>query len=166
MDWKELDQIGTRFIAYLEKVFREPRFLFVALETEDDAQRILQDAWGITEPGAVGDEAVRILMLWKDAMDVPFRRQIQLRCTNSFSLLQPPGTTAARTLQDEFENVVRQGPGFVLDMVKRQLKRKRDAKGTQRADIERDQRAVYALQLAEVIREAYLPVTHQIEVFG
>lgn len=164
MDWKELDQIGTRFIAYLEKVFREPRFLFVALETEDDAQRILQDAWGISELGAVGDEAVRILMLWRDAMDVPFRRQIQLRCTNSFSLLQPPGTTAARTLQDEFENVVRQGPGFVLDMVKRQLKRKRDAKGTQRADIERDQRAVYALQLAEVIREAYLPVTHQIEV--
>ena len=130
MDWKDLEQIGARFIGYLEKSFREPRFFYVALETEDDAKHILRDAWGISELGAVGDEAVRILMLWKEDMGMQFKRQIQLRCADSLSLLQPPGASTARTLQDEFENVVRQGPGFVLDMVKRQLKRKRDAKGT------------------------------------
>lgn len=59
---------------------------------------------------------------------------------------------------------MKEDPRYMLDLVKRQLKRKREEPTLQRADLERTQRDRYALQLAAFLKEAFLPVSLQLEV--
>ena len=97
-------------------------------------------------------------------MERPCERSIALRCWDSFSHLHHPGHVHGKSIQEEFEEIVRDSPTYVLDLARRRLKRKRDSKGLQRAELENGQRNIYALQLAEVLKEACLPVTFQLEL--
>ena len=65
---------------------------------------------------------------------------------------------------ETFESIMKEDPRYMLDLVKRQLKRKREEPTLQRADLERTQRDRYALQLAAFLKEAFLPVSLQLEV--
>lgn len=164
MDWRGLEPLGSRFMEFVCKVYREPRIFYFAFESEVDARGILQDVFGALEFGPLGEEGINLLLKWKQDMDRPCRRLLTQRCVFSFSHLQCPGVRTVRTLQEDFEDIVRDSPGYVLDLAKRRLKRKREQKGTQRAELEHEQRRVYAIQLAELIKEAYLPVTLQLEM--
>ena len=82
----------------------------------------------------------------------------------SFSHLRHPGHLPERTVQEEYEEIVRDSPAHVLEIAKRRLKRKREHKGFQRAELENEQINIYALQLAGIVKEAFLPVTFQLEL--
>ena len=103
-------------------------------------------------------------MAWKDSMHGHSRRGQRRRCSLSFEFIRHPGAQFGRSLQEEFEEIVRENPAYILELAKRRLKRKRESGGTQRADVEREQRNVYALQLAEIFKEACLPIVFQIEM--
>ena len=165
MEWRGLEPLGPKFTDFVSKVYKEPRIFYFAFETELDARGILQEVFGSLEFGPLGEEGISLLLNWRRDMDRPCKRMLSQRCLNSFSFMKCPGVNAVRTLQEEFEDIVRESPGYVLDLAKRRLKRKREQKGTQRAELESDQRRVYALQLAELIKEAYLPVTWQLELY-
>ena len=109
-------------------------------------------------------EGVRRLMAWKDSMRSFSKREQTRRCNLSFEFIRHPGVQSGRSLQEEFDDIVRDNPAYVLDLAKRRLKRKRETGGTPRADVEREQRNVYALQLAEILKEACLPIVFQLEM--
>ena len=164
MEWSGLEGLGTKFLETVKRVYKEPRFLFYAISTLEDVQGVLQDIFGHLEFGPLGEEGVQVVWNWKTSMEKPCERLTSLRCMESFSHLHHPGHHLERTVQEEFEEIIRDSPAYVLEIAKRRLKRKREHKGLQRAELEHEQRNVYALQLAEIVREACLPVTFQLEL--
>ena len=164
MEWSGLEGLGTKFLETVKRVYKEPRFLFYAISTLEDVQGLLQDIFGHLEFGPLGEEGVQVVWNWKTSMEKPCERLTSLRCMESFSHLRHPGHHLERTLQEEFEEIIRDSPAYVLEIAKRRLKRKREHKGLQRAELEHEQRNVYALQLAEIVREACLPETFQLEL--
>eukprot|EP00435_Cladocopium_sp_Y103_P067033 s408_g29.t1 len=164
MQWKGLEPLGVRFLDFAKRIYRDPLTLCFAIENEVDARDVLHDAFGGCDLGALGDEGVNILLKWKQSMSRFCSLELNMRCNESFNHIHHPGTCQGRSIQVEFEEIVKESPSYVLDLAKRQLKRKCEEKGTQRADLEREQRTVYALQLAELLKEACLPVTFQIEL--
>ena len=162
MDWDGLERLGPKFMDLVRKHYGEPQFLYFALQDENDARGILQDAYGELDSVPLGDEAVHLLLEWKRKRSFCIGRHMTLRCNDSFKCLVHPGRSRDRSIQDEFEEIVKESPSYILDLAKRRLKRKRESKGVQRAELENEQRKVYALQLAELIQEAALPVTFQI----
>ena len=164
MDWAQLDHIGPVFTKFLLEVFKSPRIFYNAFETEQEAEAILIEALGPNDPGVVSRMAIQELMEWRNKAGSAHNRLVNLTCLDSFSHVKFPCTHIEKTLQDDFEEIVKDGPGFILDLAKRRVKRKLEAKGSQRAEIEREQRELYALQMAEIIREACLPVVFQLDV--
>ena len=164
MDWTGLEGLGVKFLESVKRIYKEPRFLFFAIDCPEDAQGLLQDIFGDLEVGPLGEEGVQVVLKWKTSMEKPCARLTSLHCMDSFSHLRHPGHHPERTVQEEFEEIVRDSPSYVLELAKRRLKRKREHKGLQRAELENEQRNIYALQLAEVVKEACLPVTFQLEL--
>ena len=164
MEWTGLEGLGTKFLETVKRVYKEPRFLFFAIDCPDDVHGLLQDIFGDLEFGPLGEEGVQVVLKWKTSMEKPCARLTSLHCMESFSHLRHPGHHRERTVQEEFEEIVRDSPAYVLEIAKRRLKRKREHKGLQRAELENDQRNIYALQLAGIVKEACLPVTFQLEL--
>eukprot|EP00435_Cladocopium_sp_Y103_P004927 s3220_g1.t1 len=136
MDWKGLEPIGAKFLQHLRQKHKDPFIFVFALETLDDARGILREVFGNVDFGAVGEEGIQILMKWKADMLRPCQRQVNQRCHGSFNFLQHPGRSESKTVRDHFEEIVRDSPSYVLEMARRQLKHRRDSKGTQREGTE------------------------------
>ena len=166
MDWIGLEPIGAKFIDHVKHFFRDPSIFYVAVETEDDVRHVLQEAFGSADLGELGEQGIQIILKWKADMLRPFQRMHNRRCLDSFGHLRHPGQSGPKSVQDHFEELVRDSPAYVLDLARKQLKRKRESKGTQRADLEKQQRDLYALHLAEILQEACLPVTFQISALA
>ena len=164
MDWTELNALGPRFTEHLVKHYKEPRIFFHAFENEEDAYSLVREVFGNEGGADLAAEGVRRLMSWRDSMQSRSKREQTRRCNLSFEFIRHPGAQFGRSLQEEFEDIVRENPAYILDIAKRRLKRKRETSGTQRADVEREQRNVYALQLAEILKEACLPIVFQLEM--
>ena len=121
--------------------------------------------YGHVDSQPLGEEGIQVILQWKEkSMTRAFNSLLSLQCRNSFEHIRHPAQVEHRTIQEDFEEIVKESPAYVLDMAKRRLKRKRETKGSQRAEVENEQRQVYALQLAEIIKEAVLPVTVQIDL--
>ncbi|CAL1139486.1 unnamed protein product [Cladocopium goreaui] len=164
MDWTELNALGPRFTEHLVKHYKEPRIFFHAFENEEDAYSLVREVFGSEGGADLAAEGVRRLMSWRDSMQSHSKREQTRRCNLSFEFIRHPGEQFGRSLQEEFEDIVRENPAYILDIAKRRWKRKRETSGTQRADVEREQRNVYALQLAEILKEACLPIVFQVEM--
>jgi hypothetical protein len=126
MDWSELSVLGPRFVEHLEKFYKEPRIFFHSFENEEDACLLLREIFGSDGSADLETEGVRRLMAWKDSMQGHSRREQRRRCTLSFEFIRHPGAQFGRSLQEEFEDIVRENPAYILELAKRRLKRKRE----------------------------------------
>ena len=68
MDWRGLEDLGPRFIDAVRRIYKQPRIFFFALTSEQDARDILGDVFGSIDSSPLGDEGVRLLLKWRDAM--------------------------------------------------------------------------------------------------
>ena len=136
MDWTGLEDLGPKFLETVRRIYKQPRIFFFALAGEQDARDALGDVFGSIDSSPLGDEGVRLLLKWRDNMKRSCDQVLNLQCQCSFEHIKHPGLVAPKTLQEEFEEIVKEDPGYVLDLAKRRLKRKKESKGTHRADLE------------------------------
>ena len=112
MDWDGLEWLGPKFMDLVRKHYGEPQFLYFALQDENDARGILQDAYGELDSVPLGDEAVQLLMEWKRKRSFCIGRHMALKCNDSFNCLVHPGRSRDRSIQDEFEEIVKESPSY------------------------------------------------------
>ena len=82
--------------------------VYSSCENEDEAECILRDAFGHEGDAGLHAEGVRRLMDRRGKTHGLYKRELALHCSNSFNFNSHPGTSRTRSLQDEFEEIVKE----------------------------------------------------------
>ena len=164
MEWDQLSFLGPGLQTKLREVYRDVGTLYFAFEDLVTAGDVLEQCMSADEFTAHGERISAALLAWRNRFSSRASSHVNFKCHSSFSHLQHPNLDSERSVTETLENIMEEDPRFMLDLVKRQLKRKREDSTLQRADLERTQRDRFALQLAAFLKESCLPVSLQLEV--
>ena len=130
-----------------------------AFDGDEDAHALLVQLSGMAgfDFQTLEGEATRRLLEWSESQQSAFKRQKRMAvCNMEYNLFVPKPCPLSNSV-DVFESIVKDEPRYALEVAKRVAKQRKSA-GSTRAELEAALRDKFALELAEIIREACLPV--------
>ena len=164
LDWDEL-LVKERFRLRLQSIFQKPETFWYSFDDQAGAHETMKQILTDVEWNDFGEVTVAAVMDWHQQSAPKIKRKRKLDLDRSFEHCSHPGSQLAVDLSEEFENIVRGDPSYLLEIAKRlQKNRKSDplAAPTRHEKELRDKER-FALELATLIQEAALPVSLQIE---
>ena len=163
MDWNDVP-VKQSFRQRLKEIFGELKYLWYSFDDAAGAQDLLQGILTETEWADFGQVSVEGLTAWHTKYGPQVKRQRILDRELSFEFCAHPKRDTVGTIQETFEQIMKEDPRFMLDTVKRTQRRSSTGEGPEtRAAKEQHERDRYALELAGILQEAVLPVSLQIE---
>eukprot|EP00435_Cladocopium_sp_Y103_P016219 s4687_g4.t1 len=163
-EWGGLSFLGPRIVESVVSLYGSASVFANAFDTLDDAEAVftqLVTAAG-TDTQHLRQEAARRLIDWSDGQQTSFKRRRRgFVAEHEYSLFVKKPVVHDGPM-DVFESLVKDDPKYALEVAKRVAKQRRSST-TNRADLEEALRDKFALELASIINEAFLPVVSQIE---
>ena len=163
MGWNELP-IKQSFRQRLKDIFGDISFLWYSFDDAQGARTLLQDVLTDVEWTDFGPLTVEKLVNWHDEFGPQIKRQRRIQIDLSFENCTHPRSTEHVSVQENFEQIMNDDPRYVLDVVKRAQRKGPTGEGMDsKAAKEQLDRERYALELAGIIQEAFLPISLQID---
>ena len=163
MDWNDVP-VKQSFRQRLKEIFGDLKYLWYSFDDAAGAQDLLQGILTETEWADFGQVSVEGLAAWHTKYGPQVKRQRILDRELSFEFCAHPKRDTVGTIQETYEQIMKEDPRFMLDTVKRSQRRSSTGEGPEtRAAKEQQERDRYALELAGILQEAVLPVSLQIE---
>ena len=126
-------------------IFIYPTYDTYALAQDQDAIRVERVYWDTDFGCGIGEAEY----------GPQVKRQRILDCKLSFEFRAHPKRDTVGTIQETFEQIMKEDPRFMLDTVKRTQRRSSTGEGPEtRAAKEQHERDRYALELAGILQEA------------
>ncbi len=153
--WPMLRQ---ELLVYFQNLFKSPRQLHAAFDTEDDCCELINSAFPMMVEEDVRNAAAT-LMVWSGNSGAALKRARLGAVSDVFARLA--GHDDTTTIQDSFASVSKSSSLILLELgAKKKQKRYKEEPPdirTRKADLERRK---YARLLANLFKEADLPVVH------
>ncbi|CAE7632161.1 unnamed protein product [Symbiodinium sp. CCMP2592] len=158
MSWPELQ---GQELALLKGAFTNPRQLQAAFDSRDEAAELIE----VFLPGINRDgkyQRADVLVAWAQENESAIKRQRRESLQGMWEVL--PQQRVVPKLTDTFDELARSNPLVLLPALQRKRRLLREnTDATQRAKEEQLAKKKYALQLAEILKEAKLPLVLQLE---
>ncbi|CAE7222603.1 unnamed protein product [Symbiodinium sp. CCMP2592] len=158
MSWPELQ---GQELALLKGAFANPRQLHAAFDGREEAAELIE----VFLPGINRDgkyQRADVLVAWAQENESAIKRQRRESLHGMWEVL--PQQRVVPKLTDTFDELARSNPLVLLPALQRKRRLLREnTDATQRAKEEQLARKKYALQLAEILKEAKLPLVQQLE---
>ena len=152
LDWDEL-LVKERFRLRLQSIFQKPETFWYSFDDQAGAHETMKQILTDVEWNDFGEVTVAAVMDWHQQSAPKIKRKRKLDLDRSFEHYSHPGSQLAVDLSEEFENIVRGDPSYLLEIAKRlQKNRKSDplAAPTRHEKELRDKER-FALELATLI---------------
>ena len=163
-EWAGLQFLGPKVLIALQKLYPHAVTFANSFEGEEDAHVLLVQLSSMAgvDFQTLEGEATRRLLEWSESQQSAFKRRKRMTvCNMEYNLFVSKPCPFSNSV-DVFESIVKDEPRYALEVAKRVAKQ-RKATGSTRAELEAALRDKFALELAEIIMEACLPVVFQIE---
>ena len=157
LGWQDLSFVPSPLLSRMIDIYKSPHVVASAVDTEDDMGELVSKQ-------VARDALVRQMWCWVRNSGAAFKRRRLSVISAMDCTLSPCDSVPKVSVDAVFEEIVHSSPRFALDAVKKIIKRmKKPESQTTRASREAAALDRWALELASIIQEAWLPVVYHVE---